>query len=87
MTAPISEELLRILADPETHEPLTLATDSQLDALRARIRDGAKLKSGAAAPTDFEAALLSHGNRVAYFIHEGVPNLLIDDRLELPSPL
>ena len=87
MTAPISEELLKILADPETHEPLTLATDAQLEAIRAAIAGGAKTHSGGDAPTDFEGALLSQGGRVAYLIHEGVPNLLIDDRLELDSPL
>lgn len=83
----LAKELLDILADPETHEPVTLATEAQLGELRARIASGrAKPKAGEL-PDHFEAALLSQKNRVAYLVIDGVPNMLIDDRIELDAAL
>ncbi len=88
MAPPLSPDLLKILADPETHEPVSLATDAQLEALRERVDAGrARTKSGEAPPKDFEAALLAQGGRVAYLVHEGVPNFIVDDRIELDEPL
>ena len=88
MSAVLSEELLAILADPETHDPVSLATDEQLATLRARIAEGtARRRDGGDIPDDFEAALLSQNDRVAYLVTDGVPNFLIDDRIELDSPL
>lgn len=88
MSAPISRELLDILADPETHEPVKLATDEQLATLRERVTKGAaRRRDGGELPESFEAALLSQGNRVAYLVADGVPNFLVDDRVELDEPL
>jgi len=87
MTA-FSEALLPLLGDPETHAPLSLATPSELSALREALRTGkAKRHDGKAAPEDFEAALLTAQRNVAYLIQGGIPNLLIDERLELSQPL
>ncbi len=84
----LTPELLELLADPETHEPLALADEVQLSRLRAAIQDGrAKRRGGQAASLEFEGALLSQGQRVAYLIAGGIPNLLIDDRLELSQAL
>jgi hypothetical protein len=66
MTAALADELLAILADPETHEPLTRATDAQLAALRDRLAGKrARVRGGGEVPTDFDAALHSQGSRVA----------------------
>lgn len=85
--ATLSPELLALLADPETHEPLTLASESELASLRSAIREGRALRaSGQPVIAEFDAALLSHGGRVAYLVEDGIPNLLIDERLELRDP-
>ncbi len=84
----LSPELLELLADPETHEPLTQASEGDLRALAAAVREGrAARKSGQPLPPELEGALLSQGRRVAYVIENGIPNLLIEERLELSQPL
>lgn len=88
MAAPIDSELLEVLADPETHEPVALATDAQLSALRDALTAGkAKRHDGQALPASVEAALLSQGGKVAYLIADGIPNFLVDERLELDEAL
>jgi len=88
MPPTLSTDLLALLADPETHEPLTLASDDELARLGAALRDGrATRRGGQPAPAAIEGALLAQGGRVAYVIEGGIPNLLVDDRLELSQPL
>lgn len=82
----LSPELLALLADPETHEPLRIASDDELASLRAALREGrARRRSGEPLPGELLGALLSQGGRVAYPIEDGIPNLLIDERLELSA--
>lgn len=84
----LSPDLLALLADPETHEALALATDAELAGLRDAIQSGAaRRRDGKAPSASFEAALLSQGRKVAYLVEEGIPNLLVDERLELSSEL
>ncbi len=86
--AAITQDLLSLLADPETHEAFALATEAELSALKQALKDGrARRRNGAALGPDLEGALLSQGRRVAYLIEAGIPNLLIDERVELSSPL
>lgn len=88
MTRAIAEDLLEILADPETHEPLTVATEAQLEALRQAIASGSAARAdGQPVPTPFDAALLSQGGKVAYLVRDGIANFLVDERVELGSPL
>jgi uncharacterized protein YbaR (Trm112 family) len=84
----LAPDLLALLADPETHEGLILASDGELSALRDAVRAGqARRRDGKPPAESFEGALLSQGRRVAYLIDSGIPNLLIDERLELASAL
>lgn len=84
----LSPELLALLADPETHEPLSLASESELAALRQALESGrAQRRSGQPPQAPFEGALLSPHKRVAYLIEDGIPNLLIDERIELADAL
>lgn len=84
----VTPELLDLLADPETHEPLSLADEAELTRLRAAVQDGsARRRSGQPVNTEFDGALLRQGRRVAYLIVSGIPNLLIDERLELGQAL
>jgi uncharacterized protein YbaR (Trm112 family) len=87
MAAPLSD-LLDLLADPETHEPLTLAKEPELGALRTAIASGkARRRDGQAPSTAFEGALLVPSRKRVYLIEGGIPNLLVDERLELDEPL
>lgn len=83
----LSPELLELLADPETHEPLLLADARELSALREAVASGRAKRRTDQPVSEFEAALLSHQKRVAYLVRDGIPNLLIDERLELAEPL
>lgn len=86
--ATLTPELLELLADPETHEPLSLADEAELARLRSAVKDGrAKRRGGQPASAEFDGALLSQGRRVVYLIAGGIPNLLIDERLELGQAL
>jgi uncharacterized protein YbaR (Trm112 family) len=84
----IPADLLALLADPETHEPLSLASEAELALLRQAIEQGlARRRDGKPAGLGFEAALLTRGRRVAYLVEDGIPNLLIDERIELSTAL
>jgi uncharacterized protein YbaR (Trm112 family) len=86
--AALLADLLDLLADPETHEPLTLATDAQLAALRAALGSGkARRRDGKTPGVAFDGALLRGGRKVVYLIEGGIPNLLVDERLELDDAL
>ena len=88
MAAQLSPALLELLADPETHEPLTLASESELATLRAALDSGrAKRRSGEPLAGELDGALLSQGRKVAYLVEAGIPNLLIDERIELSDAL
>lgn len=84
----IAPALLELLADPETHEPLSLASEEELAKLREAVLAGRVSRRGSTqVETPIEGALLSPHKRVAYLIEDGIPNLLIDERLELAEAL
>lgn len=74
--------------DPLTHEPVQPATPEQLAALsRAVARGMARRRGGGTPPEPFDGALVTAGGRAAYPIVDGLPHLLVDDRIELDEPL
>jgi len=74
--------------DPETHEPLRLATEAELSLLREALAAGrARRADGLAAPEAFEGAHLNESRARAYLIFEGVPNFIVSERIELDGPL
>ena len=80
----LAPDLLALLADPETHEALALASEGELAQLREAVSQGAaRRRDGKPVSASFEGALLSQGGKVAYLIDAGIPNLLIEERLEL----
>lgn len=80
----LSPDLLAVLADPETHQPVTLANEGELERLQEAIRAGrARRKDGGAIPEHFDGAFLSQGGKVAYLVVDGIPNFLIEERLEI----
>ena len=86
--ATITPDLLDLLADPETHEPFSLATGAEVAALKQAVAVGrGRRRIGAGLSAELDGALLSQGRKVAYLIEAGIPNLLIDERVELDVPL
>jgi uncharacterized protein YbaR (Trm112 family) len=87
-TVPLPEELLRNLVDPETHEPVRVATEDELEDLREALRSGrARQHDGNRHPTHFEAAFLSYGGDRAFLVVDGIPNFLVEERIDIDPPL
>ena len=76
----IDKELLDILACPETHQPLALASDDVLAAVNAKIAAGGVKSVGGADVSDaLEAGLVREDGTIVYPIRDGIPVLLIDE--------
>lgn len=84
----VDPALLPLLVDPETHAPLSVLDATGLEALRARVADGTARRADGQAVPEFDAALVpTGGGRFVYLVVDGLPNLLIDDRLEVDAPI
>ena len=81
---PIDPELLEILVCPENHQPVKLADADMLASLNNRIKAGAlKNKQGGLVSGTIEEALVREDGKCAYLVEDGIPNMLIDERVEL----
>ena len=81
---PIDAELLSILVCPETHQPLAMADEAVLAALNARVEEGGvRNRHGDAVKRALEEALVREDGKALYVIEDGIPNLLIDERIDL----
>ena len=76
----MSDEFRRV--DPETHEPLRLATEDELAALRDAIAKGEARRPDGEAIGPFEGAYITEDGTKAYPIVDGVPVFLVDERIE-----
>jgi uncharacterized protein YbaR (Trm112 family) len=84
MTNPINPDLLAILVCPETHQPVQLAPQDQLEALQARQKDGSlKNRSGAAVTEAFEQVLVREDGKFGYLVIDGIPVMLTDEAIAL----
>ncbi len=81
---PIDDELLKILVCPETHQPVKAAPTDTLDMVNARIKTGAiKNHQGDAVTKAVEEALVREDGKCIYLIEDGIPNMLIEERIDL----
>lgn len=81
---PLDAELLSILVCPETHQPVRPAAAEILKSLNERIRAGGlKNRQGDAVTKPIEEALVREDGRCLYIVDEGIPNMLIDERIDL----
>lgn len=82
----IDQELLAILACPETHQPLTQADAALIERVNAAIGAGEqKNVAGGSVTEPIDGGLLREDGRVLYAIREDIPILLIEEGLPIGS--
>lgn len=80
----IEKELLEILACPETHQRLALASPEVLSALNERVRaGGVKNVGGEAVAEELDGGLVREDGTLVYPIRDEIPVLLIDEGIPL----
>lgn len=80
----IDPKILELLVCPETHTPLSLAPSDLLEKLNARIAQGEVHAHDGKVVTDtLSEGLLRSDGRCLYRVDDDIPNLLVDDRIDL----
>jgi uncharacterized protein YbaR (Trm112 family) len=80
----IDQELLEILACPETKEPVHLAEQSLIDELNARIERGELSNRGEKSVTKkIDGGLVRQDGAYLYPIEDDIPVMLIDEAIPL----
>jgi len=77
----IHPELLEILCCPESRQPVRPASEEEKERVNQAIRDGRI--SGV---SEVREALIREDGRFLYPIRDGIPIMLIEDRIEAPEP-
>ena len=79
----IDQDLLKILACPETHQPLAEAGADVLAAANKKIAAGAVNRGRKPVGAPLEAGLVRQDQKIVYPVRDGIPVLLIDEGIEL----
>ena len=80
----LDPEILAVLVCPESHDPVKMAEQSLLDKINARIASGdLKNHGGQPITSPLEAGLVREDGKCLYRVDDGIPNLLVDERIEL----
>ncbi len=81
---PISQELLEILACPETKQPLTIAAAAVVAQLNERIAQGALTnRAGETVTETLDSGLVREDGRYLYPIQDDIPIMLIDKAIAM----
>ena len=81
---PLDEELIKILACPETKEPVSLASQDVIDKVNAAIAEGKIVNRGEQKVAEpIEAGLVREDGKFLYPVRDGIPRMLIDEALAL----
>lgn len=79
--------LLDLLLCPETREKLSLAPPALVERLNAAIDAGTlKNRAGTVVKTRMEAALLRADGKFAYAVADDIPNLILDEAIQVDTP-
>jgi uncharacterized protein YbaR (Trm112 family) len=83
---PVNPELLEILVCPETRQPLAQADASLLTKLNAEIEaHSLRNRGGEAVAKPIEEGLLREDGKVLYVVDDGIPVMLVEESIEIPS--
>ena len=83
-TRPLDARMLATLVCPDTHQPITLATDDLLARLnQASVAGSLKNHAGHMIHDSIDAVLVRADGKGAYLVVDGVPHLLSDERIDL----
>ncbi len=83
MSALDSKMLARVVC-PETHQPVVLASAELVARLNKASTDGSlKTHAGQLVNGVIEQALVRQDGKCAYLVMDGVPSMLIDERIDL----
>jgi uncharacterized protein YbaR (Trm112 family) len=81
---PIDQELLEILVCPETHQPVKMADSELISSVNGRIQAGGlKNHQGTVLSAPIAEGLVREDGKCLYVIDDGIPNMLIDERVDL----
>lgn len=82
----LDEELLSILACPETKQPVRLADADLVRRLNEEIRAGRlRNRDGQTVKEPIEAALVREDGRYLYPVRDDIPAMLIDEGIEVST--
>lgn len=82
----IDKELLKILACPQTHQPLAEASEDLLAKVNAAIEaGGVKNVGGEAVSEALPGGLVREDGSIIYPIRDKIPVLLIDEGIATPA--
>jgi uncharacterized protein YbaR (Trm112 family) len=80
----IDDELLEILACPETKQPLAEASSDVLAKLNAQIEQGSlRTRGGEPVSETINEALVREDGKILYIVDDGIPVMLIEESIEL----
>jgi len=81
---PVSQELLDILACPETKQPVSQAPPELLEKLNAEITAGRLRTRGGEPVTEaISEGLVREDGKVLYVVDDDIPVMLIEESIEL----
>ena len=81
---PVSQDLIALLVCPESRAPLRRAPEALLERINAAIDAGRVRNRAGNHVTDRVAeALVRDDSVLVYLVRDGIPNLLIDQSIEL----
>lgn len=80
----LDQELLEILACPETKEAVQLASAEVLAGINGRVHAGTLQNRGGQAVVEaLQAALVRGDGKVAYPVKDGIPIMLVEESILL----
>ena len=83
----IHPELLEILCCPETRQPVRMAPEALVESVNRAIRDGSlELSAGGEAVGVLDGGLVREDGKFLYPIRNGIPIMLIEERIAVPAP-